>query len=376
MRIGFDAKRAFQNFTGLGNYSRFVLKTLAQNQAQNQYFLYAPKAVDNPRTSFLFQFKNVMIKTAPITWLKSYWRSKGVVKDLIKDEIEIYHGLSHEIPSGLKQKGIKSVVTIHDLIYLRYPQFFKYIDRKIYDYKFRAACKNADRIIAISEQTKRDIIQYFGTNPDKITVVYQGCDEVFYLPASADVKNEVSKLYQLPAEFLLCVGTLEERKNQLLILKALTQLPSHFKLVLVGKQGPYANQLVQFIKEHHLQNRVQLLENVAFAHLPAIYQLAKIFVYPSKFEGFGIPILEALNCGVPVIAATGSCLEEAGGPNSIYVSPENQEELAAAMMKVWNDGNLAQQMIIDGKEYALNFRDEKIANDLMEVYEKTKFANA
>ena len=99
-------------------------------------------------------------------------------------------------------------------------------------------------------------------------------------------------------------------------------------------------------------------------------------MYPSKFEGFGIPILEALNCGVPVIATTGSCLEEAGGPNSIYVSPENQEELAAAIMKVWNDGNLAQQMIIDGKEYALNFRDEKIANDLMEVYEKTKFANA
>ena len=286
MRIGFDAKRAFQNFTGLGNYSRFVLKTLAQNQAQNQYFLYAPKAIQNPRTSFLFQLQNVVIKTAPIKWLKSYWRSKGVVKDLVKDEIEIYHGLSHEIPSGLKQRGIKSVVTIHDLIYIRYPQFFKYIDRKIYDYKFRAACKNADRIIAISEQTKRDIIQYFGTNPDKITVVYQGCDEVFYLPASADVKNEVSKLYQLPAEFLLCVGTLEERKNQLIILKALTQLPSHFKLVLVGKQGPYANQLVQFIKEHHLQNRVQLLENVPFTHLPAIYQSAKIFVYPSKFEGF------------------------------------------------------------------------------------------
>jgi glycosyltransferase involved in cell wall biosynthesis len=369
MRIGFDAKRAFQNFTGLGNYSRFVLKTLAQNQAQNQYFLYAPKAVQNPITSFLFQFKNVMIKTAPITWLKSYWRSKGVVSDLVKDEIEIYHGLSHEIPAGLSKKGIKSVVTIHDLIYLRYPQFFKYIDRKIYDYKFRAACKNADRIIAISEQTKRDIIEYFGTNPDKITVVYQGCDEAFYLPASADVKTQVSKLYQLPAEFLLCVGTLEDRKNQLLILKALTQLPENIKLILVGKQSQYANQLVQFIKDNKLQNRVQLLENVAFAHLPAIYQSAKIFVYPSKFEGFGIPILEALNCGVPVIAATGSCLEEAGGPNSTYINPENATALSEAILKVWNDESQQEKMISQGKKYALNFRAEKIANDLMEVYQ-------
>ena len=371
MRIGFDAKRAFQNFTGLGNYSRFVLKTLAENQAQNQYFLYAPKAVENPRTSFLFQFQNVVIKTAPITWLKSYWRSKGVVSDLVKDKIEIYHGLSHEIPSGLKQKGIKSVVTIHDLIYLRYPQFFKYIDRKIYDYKFRAACKNADRIIAISEQTKRDIIQYFGTNPDKITVVYQGCDEVFYLPASADVKNEVSKLYQLPAEFLLCVGTLEERKNQLLILKALTQLPSHFKLVLVGKANQYANELRQFIEDNKLQNQVQLLENVAFAHLPAIYQLAKIFVYPSKFEGFGIPILEALNCGVPVIATTGSCLEEAGGPNSLYVNPDDFEGFATAINGILANSSLQQTMKEKGLQYVQKFNDQTISVQLMACYGKT-----
>jgi glycosyltransferase involved in cell wall biosynthesis len=375
MKIGFDAKRAFQNFTGLGNYSRFVIKALAQNKAQNQYILYAPKAVENPRTAFLFHFKNVVIKTAPIKWLKSYWRSKGVIKDLVADQVELYHGLSHEIPAGLQQKGIKSVVTIHDLIYLRYPQFFKYIDRKIYDYKFRAACKNADQIIAISEQTKRDIIKYFGTKANKITVVYQGCDEVFYQSASADVKKEVSNKYQLPTEFLLCVGTLEERKNQLLILKALTKLPQHIKLVLVGKQTNYVRQLDLFIAENKLENRVQFLTDVPFSDLPAIYQLAKIFVYPSRFEGFGIPILEALNSEIPVVAAKGSCLEEAGGPNSIYISPNDEQELATAILKVWNDENLAQQMIIKGKEYALNFKAEKIAEDLMKVYQKTNFAN-
>jgi glycosyltransferase involved in cell wall biosynthesis len=369
MKIGFDAKRAFQNFTGLGNYSRFVIKALAQHQSQNQYFLYAPKAIKNPRTSFLFQLQNVIIKTAPIKWLKSYWRSKGVIKDLVADQVELYHGLSHEIPAGLQQKGIKSVVTIHDLIYLRYPKFFKYIDRKIYDYKFRAACKNADQIIAISEQTKRDIIKYFGTNANKITVVYQGCDEVFYQSASADFKKDIIEKYHLPKQYLLCVGTVEERKNQLLILKALKLLPENISLVLVGKKTDYAKQLTHFITENKLQNRVQILSNVPFAHLPAMYQLAKIFVYPSRFEGFGIPILEALNSQTPVIAATGSCLEEAGGPNSIYVSPDNEQELATAILTVWDNNNLALRMVEHGKKYALNFSAEKIAYDLMEVYQ-------
>jgi glycosyltransferase involved in cell wall biosynthesis len=375
MKIGFDAKRAFQNFTGLGNYSRFVIKALAQHQSQNQYFLYAPKAIKNPRTSFLFQLQNVIIKTAPIKWLKSYWRSKGVIKDLVADQVELYHGLSHEIPAGLQQKGIKSVVTIHDLIYLRYPKFFKYIDRKIYDYKFRAACKNADQIIAISEQTKRDIIKYFSTNANKITVVYQSCDEVFYQSASADFKKDIIEKYHLPKQYLLCVGTVEERKNQLLILKALKLLPENISLVLVGKKTDYVKQLGLFIADNKLENRVQFLTDVPFSDLPAIYQLAKIFVYPSRFEGFGIPILEALNSEIPVVAAKGSCLEEAGGPYSIYISPNDEQELATAILKVWNDENLAQQMVMKGKEYALNFKAEKIANDLMEVYQKTKFAN-
>jgi glycosyltransferase involved in cell wall biosynthesis len=111
------------------------------------------------------------------------------------------------------------------------------------------------------------------------------------------------------------------------------------------------------------------LSDVSFQDLPTIYQLAKIFVYPSRFEGFGIPILEALNSGVPVISATGSCLEEAGGSNSIYVSPDNEEELSQAVLKILGNASLQKEMILKGKEYALNFRDEKIAKNLLELYQ-------
>ena len=371
MRIGYEAKRAFKNFTGLGNYARATVQIIAQQFPLNQLFLYSPDIVKNNRTQFLFGITNIFIKTAPIKLLKTYWRSKGVIHDLVRDKIDLYHGLSHEIPSGLKKKGIKSVVTIHDLIFLRFPNYFKSIDRKIYDYKFRRACENADTIIAISEQTKRDIIQFFGINEDKITVVYQGCDPIFYQQVSHAKLIEVKTKFNLPDEFLLCVGTIENRKNQILILKTLPNLPQHIHLVLVGKPTEYCEILKNFINLHKLQNRVHFLHDVSFDDLPAIYHSAKIFIYPSKFEGFGIPILEALNCGVPVIAAKGSCLEEAGGPDSLYIDQDNAPQLLETIKRIFANEDLASKMSLNGKRFALNFREEKIASNLMAVYQKT-----
>ena len=371
MRIGYEAKRAFKNFTGLGNYARATVQTIAEHFPTHQLFLYTPDVVENNRTQFLFNIPNIFIKTAPIKLLKTYWRSKGVVRDLVRDQIDLFHGLSHEIPAGLQKNGIKSIVTIHDLIYLRFPNYFKSIDRKIYDYKSRKACENADTIIAISEQTKRDIIQFFGVNESKIEVVYQGCDSIFYEQICQSRLDEVKSKFDLPDKFLLCVGTIENRKNQLLILKALCHLPKNIHLVLVGKPTEYCEILKNFINLHQLQNRVHFLHDVSFDNLPAIYQSAKIFIYPSKFEGFGIPILEALNCGLPVIAAKGSCLEEAGGPDSLYFEQENTSQLIESINKILSDIALTEKMIANGKRFALNFREEKIAENLMAVYQKT-----
>ena len=371
MRIGYEAKRAFKNFTGLGNYARATIQIIAQQFPSHQVFLYTPDVVKNNRTQFLFDVSNIFIKTAPIKLLRTYWRSKGVIQDLVRDKIDLYHGLSHEIPSGLKKKGIKSVVTIHDLIFLRFPNYFKSIDRKIYDYKFRRACENADTIIAISEQTKRDIIQFFGINEDKITVVYQGCDPVFYQQVSHAKLIEVKTKFNLPDEFLLCVGTIENRKNQILILKTLPNLPQNIHLVLVGKTTEYCEILKNFIDLHQIQTRVHFLHDVSFDDLPAIYHSAKIFICPSRFEGFGIPILEALNCGIPVIAAKGSCLEEAGGPDSLYIDQDNAPQLLETINRIFDNEDLASKMSLNGKRFALNFREEKIASKLMAVYQKT-----
>jgi glycosyltransferase involved in cell wall biosynthesis len=365
MRIGFDGKRVVQNFTGLGNYSRFTLNLLCSQYPESEYFVYSAKKAP----VFLQLPEQARLRHPANYKFSSLWRSYGIIKDLKKDGIHLFHGLSNEIPFGISSAKIPSVVTIHDLIFLRFPEFYPKIDRLIYKIKFKYACQNATRVIAVSDQTKKDIVKYFGVNAEKIDVVYQGCNTVFYQPASKELKSRVRELYKLPEEYLLQVGTIEERKNLMLTVKALKNVPD-IKLVVIGRQTDYAKEIKDFILHNKLENRVIFLSNVPADDLPAIYQQARVFVYPSEFEGFGIPVIEALYSGVPVIAAKGSCLEEAGGPTSCYIHPKDDVQLAWMVNSILNNREKADEMIAAGYEYVKKFNEETLASDLMSVYMK------
>lgn len=362
MKIGFDGKRTTQNFTGLGNYSRYVINLLTNFYPEDQYSVYALKpplpGLRIPAVTYHYPVRQ---------FLKGWWRSYGIADDLKRDKIDLYHGLSNEIPFSLKKTGIPSVVTIHDLIFLRYPQYYTFIDRKIYEFKFRNAAANADKIIAISEQTKRDIMHYFGAKEEKIEVIYQNCDPIFHETVSKEQKLRIRQTYNLPETYLLSVGTIEERKNLMVTVNALKTL-NDVHLVVVGKATSYAKKVKEYIKNNELTQRVHFLQNVLLSDLPGVYQQAEIFVYPSRFEGFGIPVLEALHSGVPVIAATGSCLEEAGGPGSMYTDPDNSEQLTNQIRQLLGDHTKKQKMIADGYDHLKNFGDEKIAGQLNHLY--------
>ena len=370
MRIGFDAKRAFYNSTGLGNYSRDSIRILSLLYPENDYFLYTPKAKENKQISFLKNKKNILVRT-PSSFVgnlfKKYWRNKNIIKDLVQDEIDIYHGLSHEIPLGIEKTNIKSVVTIHDLIFIRYPHLFSSIDRKIYHKKFQSACKRANKIIAISHQTKNDIIEFFGTDENKIEVVYQGCNNVFQSKISKKRIEEICKKYNLPEKFILNVGTIEERKNLLTILKSIKELPKQH-LVVIGNGKEYKNKCLQYIIEHNLQKRVSFLSGIELEEIAAIYQKSEIMIYPSVFEGFGIPILEALFSKTPVITSQGGCFSETGGEHSIYINPLSVSEITSAITKITTDTNLRNTMIEKGYNYAQNFTDKKVAENLQKIY--------
>lgn len=374
MRIGFDGKRAVQNFTGLGNYSRYIVDILCQFGPENEYVLYAPKKRENKRLDKLTKQYQQLQLSYPTTssWkkLSPLWRVWGVTRQLEKEKIDIFHGLSNELPLNIHQSEVKSIVTIHDLIFLRYPQYYHSIDRKIYTYKFRKACENADKIIAISECTKRDIIEFFRIPADKIEVVYQGCDPSFIHPVAEEKKREVRAKYQLPDHYILNVGSIEERKNALSAVQALMMLPEQIHLVIVGRHTKYTDKVEHFIKENKLEERVHIISNVPFDDLPAFYQLAEIFVYPSRFEGFGIPIIEALYSGIPVVAATGSCLEEAGGPDSIYVHPDDIKGMTDAFKQIYTDPERKKNMIEKGHSFAKRFSEEKQAEEILNIYKK------
>ena len=374
MRIGFDGKRAVQNFTGLGNYSRYIVDILCQFGPENEYVLYAPKKRENKRLDKLTKQYQQLQLSYPTTssWKKfsSLWRVWGVTRQLEKEKIDIFHGLSNELPLNIHQSEVKSIVTIHDLIFLRYPQYYHSIDRKIYTYKFRKACENADKIIAISECTKRDIIEFFRIPADKIEVVYQGCDPSFIHPVAEEKKREVRAKYRLPDQYILNVGSIEERKNALSAVQALMMLPEQIHLVIVGRHTEYTDKVEHFIKENKLEERVHIISNVPFDDLPAFYQLAEIFVYPSRFEGFGIPIIEALYSGIPVVAATGSCLEEAGGPDSIYVHPDDIKGMTDAFKQIYTDPERKKNMIEKGHSFAKRFSEEKQAEEILNIYKK------
>ena len=370
LKIGFDAKRAFRNFTGLGNYSRAVVSLLSEFYPDNSYFLYTTFYKKHPLLAFSKR-PNITVR-GPEGFLKRFpplWRSYGVVSDIRFDKIDLFHGLTGELPLSLSP-NVKTVVTVHDLIFLRYPEYYKPIDRWFYTKKCQAACKRADLIIAISEQTKQDIVHFFGTDEKKIRLVYQGCDAQFYNKCTMVEKRNIKRLYKLPDNYVLSVGTIESRKNMLTLIKAFEHLPKNIHLVVVGRTTEYAKQVKEEVEKLGLTEQIHFLHRVAFSHLPAIYQQANILCMPSIFEGFGIPILEALNSSVPVVASNISSLPEVGGPDSIYVDPLDDRAMAEAIHRVATDSALRERMINKGLEYALNFREENIANNLWNIYEE------
>ena len=369
MRIGYDAKRAFKNYTGLGNYSRSIISIMAQFYPANEYLLYTPPYKSHTSNVFASS-SNISICQPKSIWrsFHSVWRSYRLSKEIEQGKIDIFHGLSHELPVGIKHTGAKSIVTMHDLIVLRYPHLYNYIDRKIYLKKYHTSCKYADLIIAISQQTKNDLINLMGVDEHKIRLVYQGCDPQFYILRGDAEKQIVKQKYNLPNKYILNVGTIEPRKRLAIIVKALAKLPDDVHLVAIGKSTNYMSEVQKEVKQHGLEQRVHILSGVQFADLPAIYQQAQVFVYPSIFEGFGIPILEALNSRTPVIAANSSSLPEVGGIAALYIDIDNDVMLAQYLQNVLTNSYLRNNMIENGIVQAFKFREKEVAQALWAVY--------
>lgn len=367
--IGFEAKRAFKNNTGLGNYSRMLICGLAGEYQDVRSFLYSPDMAGEYSTHFS-GYANISTRMPSgfDRYLPNLWRSWGVSMHLKGDKVDIFHGLSHELPHGIP-KSIKKVVTMHDLIVWRYPQYYSLFDRVAHKIKQRHSCKNADVVVAISEQTKRDLIDMMHVPEEKIRVIYQSCDPMFWNTVSADDIQSVRNQYSLPDKYVICVGTIEDRKNQVNVVKAMAQLPEDVHLLIVGRpHGGYIKDVNSEIKKQKLKDRVHILSNAEFEDFPALYSGAIASVYASRFEGFGIPILESMCCDTPVVTSNVSSMPEAGGDAALYVSPDSPDEIAKQLNSIVGDPQLRSQLVEKGRAQREKFSQKKINADFYKLY--------
>ena len=370
MRIAFDAKRLFHNTTGLGNYSRDLVGNLAHFYPENEYYLYSPTFSDLAEAKPFKQppFQGI---SAGNQW-KAYWRSRGVVSVLKRDKPDIFHGLSHELPFGLKKTGIKSVVTVHDLIFKLYPSLYGVWDRFAHDYKCKYACATADKIVAISEQTRQDLMQYYEVAAAKIEVVTPMCHPRFGVTQDAITREAVRKKYGLPDNYLLYVGSIIERKNLLTILKSLQELPAAIDLPLVvvgGGKNAYRTACEAFIQKNNLGKRVIFPPFISSDDLPAVYQGAAVFLYPSVYEGFGMPVIEAIKSGTPAIISEHGALREAGGSGAISVPAFDANKMAEMITKLVEDTHFSTEIVNKGRVYVEKYEPKVVTDKLFAVYQ-------
>lgn len=373
MKIGFEAKRAFYNNRGLGNYSRTLLKNLFRFFPEHTYQLYTPGSGNRP--SFFSSAQNISVQT-PLglhALVPALWRSFFSSLQMGQEKLDVFHGLSHEVPYQIKKKNpqTKVIVTIHDLLYLRLPQFYPWIDRKVYDLKFRHSCAESDLVIATSQQTKKDLIEYLKIPAGKIQVLYQAADDSFYRDYSPEQISESKKKYQLPQHFVLSVGALVENKNFSLLLQALQLIAVDQRphLLLVGRGEAYKNKLLKLAQDLGLSSSLTIVDFVHAEDLPLLYAGADALLYPSFFEGFGIPLLEAGLQGTPILTSQLSCYPEVAGEEAQYVDSLTAEAWAPAILRVLEKNHPDERAKLK-KDFARRFSPQELSRELIDLYQR------
>lgn len=376
-----DAKRAFCNYRGLGSYSRLLIESL------NYWFkedlslvLFTPKVtlpgLDNWPMDTRDSNPSSVIRYMPsqgYRFFSEIWRGYGQVKEWDSLGINIYHGLSNEIPLGIdsvvgsKKIRVKTIVTIHDLIFMRQPELYPWWDRWNYIRKSKYACERADSIIALSEQTKSDLIEFFKVPEEKIKTIYQAVHPRFYKrEKNAEFTTSVSS-----RPYFLFVGAFEERKNVLRLIKAFAKIKSHLldhELILVGK-GRLLNEIQKTIQSLSLEQDIKIHLQMPSEDLPAYYQGSTALLYPSLFEGFGLPIVEALMSETLVMTSVGSCFPESAGPGAFFIDPYQEEHIAQTLVEIVNLSSVERiNRIKIGLEHCKKFHWKYTSEQLVSHY--------
>jgi glycosyltransferase involved in cell wall biosynthesis len=358
VRIAFDAKRYFFNRTGLGNYSRRWVHLLAERSTGNDIILCTPQKPE-PMPVLPPQCRLL----GPEHFALGY-REWFIGAQLNKQSVDLYHGLSNELPFSAASMRCRKLVSIHDLIFKRYPGFYPMIDRRIYDIKSRFACKHADLIIATSETTAKDIQTFYRVPASRIRVVYQDvAPEFFHLQQSIQPRL-------LEAPYFLFVSSFTERKNHALLIEALHRIHKQtaHQLVLAGARGPTLEICQRLARSLGIGARVHFFPNIHQELLMQLYRHADGFLLPSSFEGFGIPLAEAMAAGVPCAASDISVFREVGRDACLYFRSGDRDAVAEAMLRLLMPEQRA-QLLPRMRQASELFSADKLWQQVKDIYE-------
>lgn len=372
MRIGLEITAAVQQGGGIGRYVREMLSALSDIDQSNQYRLfYASKNKSSHATLDLPD--NFRVRHLPVNdiWLARIWQRirLPLPVELITGFLDIYHSPDFTLPPILSD--IPTLLTVHDLSFLRDPESAAPGLRGYLEVAVKRSVQLATHVLADSQSTKNDLIELYATSEDKITVLYAGVSSTFRRITDLDQLMKVRKRYRLGDQpFVLSVGTLQPRKNHARLIKAfeLTLMDSDYNLVLAGGQGWSYEEVYDLVRSRGLQHRVLFPGFVADEDLSALYSSADVMAFPSLYEGFGLPVLESMACGVPVLASNLSCLPEVAGDAALFVDPRDVEAMSAAMLKLVSNVDLRETLRKKGFERVEQFSWQSSAANLLRVY--------
>lgn len=372
MRVTLDLSPFVHHHAGLGRYAGELTAALTQVAPQNEYIAlyHAPQPLTIEGALRNLKTARVPLNAKPwrLSVLLAYYARQNM--DARLPTCDIFHATDHLLPP---LQNARTVFTIHDLIFRFFPEYHLPLNRWYLGLMLPKFMQRADAVIAVSEQTRRDVTKWLNIPPEKICVIYEGVHPSFRPIELRDELERVRAQYHLPARFILFFSTIEPRKNLITLLDAyaalLAQDSKISPLVVAGRKGWLYQETLAHISKLGLQARVQLTDWIAGADVPALLNLAEVFVYPSLYEGFGLPPLEAMACGTPVISSNASSLPEVVGDAGILVAPRDAHALAHALARVLQDDALRHELRARGLAQAARFTWERAARATLQVYE-------
>lgn len=366
MKIGLEARWLQVETTGFGKYALNLLRELNGIASGHDFLVYLKGRCESAGLFASTRMRPVVIPLPP-----PFYKQIGIPGDIICHDrrLDLFHFL-YNAPSLCTPCPF--VLTLHDLSYLHVPEMVSWLKRTTTWWQLKLKAARAKRIITISDNSKRDIVNYLRIPETRVDVIYHGIEPTF-APASSDRKRALVEKYGLVKPFLLYVGTYLPHKNLETLMRAFAQLTSSWRgpleLVLAGKQGRNSSNIKNVVEQLSLGDRVRMLGFVPDEDLPALYSLCTSFVYPSRYEGFGLPLLEAMACGAPVVAARSSCLPEIGGDAAEYFESNDVGMLAGSLLRILKEQDFRHELIRRGSARAVKFSWRAAAERTLQVYE-------